>query len=72
MTGIEGYIELEDEDPTPLEAALSPDDTDHIHTSVDDKTLRIEFTYSDVSTALNSLDDALSCLSTAKEITKCV
>lgn len=72
MSDVRGEIELRDPDPDALADALSPDDTDAITTRSDGDRLVITFRYDDVSRAVNALDDALSCLSTAREVTECI
>lgn len=53
-------------------AALSPDDSRGIETSVEDGELVVRFSYDGLGTALSSLDDALSCLGVAEEVSGCV
>jgi len=72
MPEVEGYVSMRDDEADALADALSPDDTENIHTEAKGDELKIEFEYDDVSTAINSLDDALSCLGTAKEVQECI
>lgn len=72
MSEVRGELVLRDPDADALADALSPDDTDGIETRSDGDRLVISFRYDDVPRAINALDDALSCLGTAREVTECI
>lgn len=68
---MEGRLVVEECDPDPLEAALSPDDTGSLSTSSREGELVVEFGYDSLSTCVNSLDDLTRCLKTAMEVSNC-
>lgn len=72
MTKVSGRISVSDGDARTLARAIGPDDTESMATRVEDGVLRVEFEYDDIARAINSLDDILSCLGTAKEVEECV